>query len=132
MDMFWIVPAVRHGIPVWIAYLAAFFSACLGVIYRKGLSERVRWYRVGYICSMAGLFAVGWTVHFWGALLVFFLFLLGSGVWMLDWEESDEADDNTAVVGGRRTAMPYTRFPARSAGQVSSPPQNDRKATTKR
>ena len=33
---------------------------------------------------MTAFFMVGWTVHFWGATYVLFLFLLGSGVWILD------------------------------------------------
>jgi hypothetical protein len=119
MDMFWIVPAVRHGVVVWIAYLALFFSAFIGVVYRSGLSDRVQWYRMGYTCSMAGLFAVGWTVHFWDALLVLFMFLLASGIWMLDWEESEEGDAEKPVEDGRRTALPYTRFPTR-VGRTSS------------
>jgi len=110
IDMFWIVGAVRHGIVVWIAYLALFFSIFLSVIYRQSLSTRVQWYRVGYICTMTGLFVVGWTVHFWDALLVFFMFLLASGIWILDWEESAEGENRPAE-DNRRIVIPYTRYP---------------------
>lgn len=132
IDMFWIVPAIRHGIVVWVAYLALFFSTFLSVTYRQGLGDRVQWYRTGYLCSMTGLFIVGWTVHFWEALFVFFMFLLGGGLWMLDWEESDESGDDNPAENGCRTAMPYTRFPARSAGQAASSPGHARKAVTGR
>lgn len=109
-DMFWIVPAMRHGIVVWIAYLVLFFSVFLGVVYRQGLGERTQWYRLGYICSMSGLFVVGWTVHFWDALFVFFLFLLASGMWILDWEERNTPETHSEENDGR-PEIRYTRFP---------------------
>ena len=108
MDMFWIVPAVRHGVVVWIAYLALFFSIVLKVIYRSGLSDRINWYRTGYLCSMIGLFAVGWTVHFWEKLFVFFMFMMASGLWILDW---NEPDDTTDPVETTPRSIGYTRFP---------------------
>lgn len=127
-DMFWILPAMRHGVVVWIAYLTLFFSVFLTVIYRQGLGERMQWYRMGYISTMSGLFVVGWTVHFWDALFVFFMFLLASGMWMLDWKETDE-DDDSLDDDSRETGVPYTRFRTRSerTGPVSSSARYDRK-----
>ena len=40
---------------------------------------------------MTAFFLVGWTVHFWDAAYVLFLFLMGSGVWMLDVETKERA-----------------------------------------
>jgi hypothetical protein len=48
---------------------------------------------------MTGFFLVGWTVAFWDAAYVLFLFLLGSGVWILDAET--ERDGILQVKGGR-------------------------------
>lgn len=111
IDMFWIVPAMRHGVVVWVAYLTLFFSAFMSVVYCKGLSDRVQWYRMGYLCSMFGLFIVGWTVHFWDALFVLFMFILASGLWILDWKETDRPDEETPSpsAGGI-----YSRFPPRA------------------
>lgn len=111
-DMFWIVPAMRHGIVVWIGYLGLFFSAFLSVIYRQKLSKRVQRYRMGYICTMTGLFVVGWTVHFWDALFVFFIFLLASGLWMLDWTEQGHTSPKTE--GNSKNAIGYSRFPIKN------------------
>jgi hypothetical protein len=33
---------------------------------------------------MVGLFLAGWTVHYWKSIYVMFIFLLGSGAWILD------------------------------------------------
>ena len=111
-DMFWIVPALRHGVVVWIAYLTLFFSAFITVVYRQGLSDRMQWCRMGYLCTMSGLFIVGWTVHFWDALFVFFMFSLASGVWILDWHEKE---NNDAPPESEPKILAYTRFPKSKA-----------------
>lgn len=118
VDMFWILPAMRHGIPVWILWLTLFFSIFLAVAYRRGLGERVSWYRTGYLVTMFGLFMAGWTVHYWDVTYVFFLFLLASGVWILDWEDSARPDapppPQTPL---QQTGVAYTRFPPRAGGR---------------
>lgn len=119
-DMFWIVPAMRHGLVVWGAYLTLFFSIFLSVIYRKGLNDRTQWYRMGYICTMSGLFVVGWTVHFWDALFVFMVFLLASGIWILDWEESEDSPVEETEISGN-TILPYTRFTRRHEQRFIAP-----------
>ena len=134
-DMFWIVPAMRHGIPVWILWLTLFFSIFLAVAYRRGLSERVGWYRTGYLVSMFGFFMVGWTVHFWVTPFAFFMFLLASGVWILDWDgdDTEAAQPSARDDGAERPANIYTRFPpaarpsrdrfsgGRAAGEARTP-----------
>lgn len=110
-DMFWILPAMRHGIPVWILLFAVFFSIFIPVALRRGMSDRIDWYRRGYLVSMFGMFMAGWTVHYWDVTYVFLFFLLGSGVWFLDWEDSD----GTAEVQPdepERTHLRFTRFEA--------------------
>lgn len=84
IDMFWIVFAVRHGIIAWFFTFLAFFAVLLPVIFKRGLTDRQAQYRLGFVFSMIGLFLCGWTVHLWNAIYVLFLFLLGSGVWLLD------------------------------------------------
>lgn len=112
IDMFWILGAVRHGIPVWILWLVLFFSIFLAVAYRRNLSERVNWYRIGYLVTMFGLFMAGWTVHYWEMTYVFFMFMLASGVWLLDWQNNEDDGETTEA-----TKMPstYTRFPKNRA-----------------
>ena len=108
VDMFWIVGAMRHGIPVWILWLTLFFSIFLSVTYRCGLGERVGWYRTGYVITLFGLFMVGWTVHYWDVTYVFFMFLLGSGMWFLDWKDDD---GDGRLVETTQKSVGYTRFP---------------------
>ncbi|KRR18666.1 O-antigen ligase family protein [Bradyrhizobium retamae] len=84
VDMFWLLNAMRYGIPGGLLILLSFFTAFLGVSFRKGLDERLIAYRTAYLIVMMAFFLVGWTVHFWGTAYLWFIFLLGSGVWLLD------------------------------------------------
>jgi hypothetical protein len=90
IDMFWLIYAVRHGLPAGILLFFAFASACLAVAFKRGLDERQDAYRLAYLVTMAGFFLVGWTVYFWNATYVLFMFLVGSGMWLLD-VESDRS-----------------------------------------
>lgn len=84
IDMYWIVDAVRHGIPAGFFVMLTFFSIYLPVAYKSGLDQRTQVYRTAYLMAMTGFFLVGWTVYFWNATYVVFIFALGSGAWILD------------------------------------------------
>jgi hypothetical protein len=84
IDMFWIIDAVRHGIPAELLMATAFFAVFLSVAFHKVSDERIESYRLGYLITMMGFFLAGWTVYFWNATYVCFMFLLGAGAWILD------------------------------------------------
>lgn len=84
VDMFWILPAMQNGVVVWIFYFTLFFSVVIAVGRRPALDRRASAYRTGFLVTMTGLFIAGWAVHFWNATFVFFIFLLGSGAWIID------------------------------------------------
>lgn len=108
VDMFWILPAMRHGIIVWVLWLVLFFSIFIAVISRRNLSEKENWYRTGYLVTIFGMFMAGWTVHYWEMTYVYFVFLLASGVWILDWQGSESTNDK---VNPLKKVIGYTRFP---------------------
>ena len=64
--------------------LLAFLLIFLAVGFKKGLDDKITAYRMGFLITMTAFFLVSWTVHFWDAAYVIFLFLMGSGVWILD------------------------------------------------
>ena len=121
VDMFWIIGGMRHGVFVWGLYFLLFFVVFFAVAYKKNLSERVAWYRTGYLVTMFGLFMAGWTVHYWDAIFVFFIFLLASGIWILDFQqdELDEDDGESSAAAAPRPHSPYTRFPGASGRTVT-------------
>jgi hypothetical protein len=110
IDMFWLIHAVYYGIPAAILMLLTFLLPVVSIGFLKGLDERLEQYRTGYLVTMCGFFLVGWTVHFWNSTYVLFLFLLGSGLWMLDARPA-----GTSPVGTRRTAQ--VRSNSRAGGR---------------
>jgi hypothetical protein len=70
-----------------LAMASSFFS--LGL--RKGLSEKVAVYRTAILISLVATFAVAWTVHYWDASYVFFMFFMGAGIWILDASPEEHA-----------------------------------------
>jgi len=89
IDMFWLLWAIRNGLPAAILMFCAFLAATLRVAFTRGLDDLHQLYRTAYLISMTGLFLVGWTVHFWNATSVLFMFLLGSGMWLIDAGEAE-------------------------------------------
>jgi hypothetical protein len=82
--MFWLFHAVLFGIPAGVFMMTSFLSMVLSVAKRKDLDANLHPYRTAFLIAMAGYFLVGWTVHFWNGTYVLFLFLLGSGGWLVD------------------------------------------------
>lgn len=86
IDMFWLVPAVRHGLPAAALFMLAFFVATVSVGLRPFQDERLQSYKTAYLITLVGFFIAGWAVHFWMATYVLFMFLMGGGMWLLDAE----------------------------------------------
>jgi hypothetical protein len=84
MDNFWLVQAVRYGLPAAFLLSLAFLSIVLAACFKKDLDDKTAEYRTGFVITMLFFFLTGWTVHFWNASYVLFIFLMGSGVWILD------------------------------------------------
>ncbi|HEV7717958.1 MAG TPA: O-antigen ligase domain-containing protein, partial [Arsenicitalea sp.] len=75
-------------------------------------------YRAAFLIAMASLFLVGWMVHFWNATYVLFMFLMGSGVWLLDSDASGPA----TLASRRMRRAPRRPSRAASPPQVQAPP----------
>ena len=140
IDNFGLFHAVHYGLPAPFLLLLAFLSIFLTVGFKKGLDNKTTVYRTAFLITMTAFFMVGWTVHFWDAAYVLFLFLLGSGVWILDVEDQERPTSANARdafclqgVGHIDTALPegaLAPFVARRAssnitGQVVNTFQTD-------
>ncbi|KQO76276.1 hypothetical protein ASF29_09865 [Rhizobium sp. Leaf262] len=84
IDMFWLVHAVQYGIPAAILMLLIFLLPVVTIGLSKSRDDKLVQYRTGYMITMYSFFLVGWTVHFWNATYVLFIFLLAAGLWILD------------------------------------------------
>ena len=76
--------AVKYGLAAPSFLLLALLSIFLQLGFKKGLDHRLDAYRTAFLITLTAFFIVAWTVSFWDAAYVLFLFLMGSGVWMLD------------------------------------------------
>lgn len=108
IDMFWLVPAVRNGLPSAIFLHLAFFAIFLSIAFKRDLPKIADRYRTGFLICMVGFYLGGWTVNYWKTVYVLFIFLLGSGVWILD-TSRDQADEE---IGGPKsgTVPEVTQF----------------------
>lgn len=86
VDAFWLLTAMRYGLPCLILMVAA-----IALIYRNvAISAREvtdpRWKGLclGWVFAMTAFLFAGFTVHFWANLYVLFFFMLGMGASMAE------------------------------------------------
>jgi len=84
IDNFWLLIAVRYGVPA-LSLLAAAIIVLSVRLGRLPISDPdISRFRTGWMVTILGVAVAGATVHFWNALYVWYMFLIGSGVWMLE------------------------------------------------
>lgn len=91
VDNFWLLTAMRHGLPALVLMMGAYLWIMLAVGFKAKLDERLENHRLAYLLCMAAFLFVGSTVYLLGAVYAWFFFLLGSGVWLLDVKTADGA-----------------------------------------
>jgi len=92
-DMYWLLVAMRGGIIPGLLMQAMIFWPVIKVATVKNVSDRVNSYRTGYIMCLFGYYLAGWTVHYWNATYVHFMFMIGAGLWILDQANSKDKPD---------------------------------------
>jgi hypothetical protein len=84
MDNFWLVVAVRYGLPALCFLLALLFGLVWCAGRRRDLPEDWRRARHAWAFTLFGISVAAATVHLWNALFVLFVFLIGAGAWLVD------------------------------------------------
>ncbi|WP_455373550.1 O-antigen ligase family protein [Limibacillus halophilus] len=84
MDNFWLVTAVRYGLPAFALLAATLCILVIRVAGRKGCAPEILRARRAWGFTLFGLALAGCTVHLWNALFVLFFLILGSGAWILE------------------------------------------------
>ncbi|WIY54207.1 O-antigen ligase domain-containing protein [Devosia sp. YIM 151766] len=108
IDMFWIVPAIRHGLPAFISLLTAVVWLLVSIGLSSTDDRKTADYKTAYLISITSFIVAGFSVHFWNSTYVLFLFLLGSGMWMLDAETATRTGNETRQ---RRRHLELSRSP---------------------
>ncbi|MCS3742972.1 O-antigen ligase [Rhizobium sp. BK661] len=84
VDNFWLLMAMRHGLPGFLFMVLSLLSIWLSVARKTDIDPDNDLCRTSYLICMVAFVFVGSTVHFWVAAYAWFFFLVGSGVWILD------------------------------------------------
>ncbi|MBO9450821.1 hypothetical protein J7426_11160 [Tropicibacter sp. R16_0] len=84
MDNFWLVTAVRYGLPAFLLLVGLLLGLVWAVGRRKGLPVEWKRARHAWAFTLFGISVAAATVHLWNALFVLFFFLVGAGSWLLD------------------------------------------------
>lgn len=84
MDNFWLVVAVRYGLPALVMLVALMVGLLWRAAHRRDLPQSWRNARHAWAFTLFGISVAAATVHLWNALFVLFIFLIGSGVWLTD------------------------------------------------
>lgn len=115
MDNFWLVQAVRYGIPGFLLIATGYGIGLLRVGFRNFTADPVlAQLRRAWIYTFIGLTLTICTVHVWTTIYSFVFFMFGAGMWFIHAEPAgaDDASDlpptpsDTAPRKGGR----YTRF----------------------
>ncbi|MEQ1955493.1 O-antigen ligase family protein [Mesorhizobium sp. CN2-181] len=82
IDNFWLLMAVRHGLPASLLFFLAFALLYGAAVRRGGLDEAAAACKLAYLICLTSFFFVSWTVHFLNAPYVLYMFIFGSGAWI--------------------------------------------------
>ncbi|MEQ1614791.1 MAG: hypothetical protein ABL904_18750 [Hyphomicrobiaceae bacterium] len=86
IDAFWLVVAMRTGIPTFLLMIIAIMLITLGVV-KKGTRSKdlgVRGFARAWLFSLIALSLAACTVHYWNALYAYFFFFLGLAGFIAD------------------------------------------------
>lgn len=84
VDAFWLLTAMRYGLPCLILMVAgiALIYRNVAISAREVADPRWKGLCLGWVFAMTAFMFAGFTVHFWANLYVLFFFLLGMGASM--------------------------------------------------
>lgn len=86
VDAFWLVTAMRQGIPAFLLLALAIIVMARAVMLRRHRHVEPDAARaaIGWMMTVIALSLIGATVHYWNVLHAFFFFVLGLGGWIAD------------------------------------------------
>lgn len=117
MDNFWLVMAVRYGIPGFLAIAIGYADALYRVGRRKfAQGSLLANLQFGWMVVFVGLSFTLTTVHIWTAIYSYVFFLLGAGMWMASAADDSGQGEAIADTSDRRRRVSYSRGAA--AGPV--------------
>lgn len=122
VDNFWLVIAMRYGIPGFLLLVAGYVAVLFGVMRRDFSGDPVLSnIRRAWVFIFLGLTFTLVTVHVWTSIYSFTFFLFGAGVWLLTAEVGPAPEGDAMAAGANgsaRAVPPFSRFePVRRRGR---------------
>lgn len=119
IDNFWLVIAIRHGLPGVTFLVLAIFLHMRRIAMAQLESEVLKSARTGYMVALIGIIFTLCTVHIWSSTAFFIMFYIGAGSFFYASKESDGRNDSMVesappeVSATTHTRKTFTRFPVR-------------------
>lgn len=112
VDNFWLLTAMRYGIPGFLFLAVGYAWALIKIGRRNFEADRALWtLRRAWMFSFMGLTFTLTTVHIWHAIFSFVFFMFGAGMWMQTAQpETGETRKAPSAAEDRRAGPRYTRF----------------------
>ena len=84
MDNFWLVMAIRYGVPGFCFLAVGYIVVIARVMRRKFQGDTVlQNLRMAWVFTFLGLTFTLCTVHVWTNIYSFVFFMFGAGVWFI-------------------------------------------------
>ena len=98
VDNFWLLMAMRYGIPAFVLVTLGYILVVAHVMRRNFQDDMVlSQIRRAWVFTFLGLSFTLCTVHVWTAIYSFTFFLLGAGVWLISAMPQDKTGDGDAA-----------------------------------
>lgn len=114
MDNFWLVTAVRYGIPGAFFMITAYAVMLLRISFRDLSGDRrLLNLRRAWVITFCGLAFTLSTVHVWTTVYSYIFFLFGAGSWLLSVSPASQDEEAEAQAPSEPSSrrLRYTRFP---------------------
>lgn len=90
VDNFWLLMAMRYGIPAFLFSFGTLLAVVTTLIRTRIVDPIVAHQRLALVfVHVAVAIAIG-TVFLWNASYVYFMFMLGASLWIADWPVAEE------------------------------------------
>ncbi|MEL6573566.1 MAG: O-antigen ligase family protein, partial [Pseudomonadota bacterium] len=127
MDNFWLVMAVRYGIPGFLFVTVGYILIVFHVMRRNFRDDMLlTHFRRAWVFTFMGLTFTLCTVHVWTAIYSFTFFLLGAGVWLITAQTDDDGVDEEAAPANGRSFV--RNFGGDARGPTTVTPAQDAKS----
>ncbi len=93
MDNFWLVMAVRYGIPAFLLLVLGYAWSLIVIMARDFTSDPVlTQFRRAWVFTFLGLSFTLCTVHIWANIYSFCFFMYGAGMWLVEAQSAATGD----------------------------------------